>query len=112
MTRAREQSGFGLVAAIFILVVLSLLGVVMLRLVGVEGATASLSLRSARAFQAARSGVEWATRQATLGSCASSTTLALSQGGLNGFSVAVGFDGEFSHNVQTYAGRGVVRYQW
>jgi uncharacterized protein with beta-barrel porin domain len=31
---------------------------------------------------------------------------------LNGFSVAAGFDGEFSGNVQTYAGRGVVRYQW
>jgi hypothetical protein len=31
---------------------------------------------------------------------------------LNGFSVAVNFDGEFSGNVQTYTGRGIVRYQW
>jgi uncharacterized protein with beta-barrel porin domain len=31
---------------------------------------------------------------------------------LNGFSAAVSFDGEFSNNVQTYAGRGVLRYQW
>jgi MSHA biogenesis protein MshP len=90
--RARLVSapGFGLVPAIFLLVVLSLVGVVMVRLVGVEGATASLSLRSARAFQAARSGVEWGTRQVTtLAACPPSTTLALTQGGLNGFSVAV-----------------------
>jgi autotransporter-associated beta strand protein len=31
---------------------------------------------------------------------------------LNGFSVSVGFDGEYSSNVQTYAGRAVLRYQW
>jgi uncharacterized protein with beta-barrel porin domain len=31
---------------------------------------------------------------------------------LNGISVAVNFDGEFSGNVQTYTGRGIIRYQW
>ncbi len=31
---------------------------------------------------------------------------------LNGFSVAVRFDGEFSGNVQTYTGSAIVRYQW
>lgn len=90
MKRARATAGFGLVPAIFLLIVLSLVGVVMLRLVGVSGATASLSLRAARAFQAARSGVEWATRQVTtLGVCPATTTLALTQGGLAGFSVVV-----------------------
>jgi MSHA biogenesis protein MshP len=78
------------VPAIFLLVVLSLVGMVMLRLVGVSGATASLSLRSARAFHAARSGIEWGTRQVTLlGVCPATTTLALTQGGLAGFSVVV-----------------------
>jgi MSHA biogenesis protein MshP len=87
---ARARDGFGIVPAIFILVVLSFVGVIMLRLVGVEGTTASLSLRSARAFQAARSGIEWATRQIAVGgACPAATTLALAQGGLNGFSVVV-----------------------
>ncbi|HKC50885.1 MAG TPA: pilus assembly protein MshP [Myxococcota bacterium] len=90
MTPARDAPGFGLVPAIFLLVVLSLAGVVMLRLVGVSAATASLSLRGARAFQAARSGVEWGTREVTLlGACPATTTLALTQGGLAGFSVVV-----------------------
>ena len=31
---------------------------------------------------------------------------------LNGVSVAASFDGEFSGNVQAYAGRGIIRYQW
>ena len=90
MKRARGTAGFGLVPAIFLLVVLSLVGAAMLRLVGVSGATASLSLRAARAFQAARSGVEWGTRQVTLlGACPATTVLALTQGGLAGFSVTV-----------------------
>jgi MSHA biogenesis protein MshP len=76
--------------AIFLLVVLSLVGMVMLRMVGVSGATASLSLRAARAFQAARSGIEWGTRQVTLlGACPATTTLPLTQAGLAGFSVVV-----------------------
>jgi MSHA biogenesis protein MshP len=86
----RDAAGIGMVPAIFLLVVLSLVGAVMLRLVGVEGATSSLSFRSARAFQAARSGVEWGTRQVTTTSaCPATTTLTLTQGGLNGFSVVV-----------------------
>ncbi|MEX2205340.1 MAG: pilus assembly protein MshP [Myxococcota bacterium] len=90
MTRAGGTAGFGLVPAIFLMVVLSLVVVAMLRLSGVSGATASLSLRAARAFQAARSGVEWGTRQVTLlGVCPPTTTLALAQGGLAGFSVVV-----------------------
>jgi outer membrane autotransporter protein len=31
---------------------------------------------------------------------------------LNGFSVAVSFEGEFSAVTDSYAGKGVVRYQW
>jgi uncharacterized protein with beta-barrel porin domain len=31
---------------------------------------------------------------------------------LNGFALAARFDGEFSGNVQTYAGTGIIRYHW
>ena len=31
---------------------------------------------------------------------------------LNGFSLAATFEGEFSGNVTSYAGKGVARYAW
>jgi uncharacterized protein with beta-barrel porin domain len=31
---------------------------------------------------------------------------------LNGFSLAATFEGEFSGNVTSYAGKGVARYSW
>jgi hypothetical protein len=31
---------------------------------------------------------------------------------LNGFSLAATFEGEFSNVTRSYAGKGVVRYQW
>lgn len=31
---------------------------------------------------------------------------------LNGFSVAATFEGEFSSVTETYAGKGILRYQW
>ena len=31
---------------------------------------------------------------------------------LNGFSLAATFDGEFSGNVSSYSGKGVLRYTW
>ena len=31
---------------------------------------------------------------------------------LNGFSVAASFEGEFSNVTDSYAGKGIVRYQW
>jgi MSHA biogenesis protein MshP len=54
-----NQAGFTLVQAIFILVVLGLLGVVMLRLAGTQNTTSIFALQGARAYQAARSGLEW-----------------------------------------------------
>lgn len=56
-----KQRGFTLVMAIFILVVLGLLGRYMLRLSGVQYATTSYALQSARAYQAGRAGLGWAT---------------------------------------------------
>ncbi len=89
MTRARNE-GFGLVPAVFLLVVLALAGAVMLRMVGVQNATASLSLQGSRAFWAARSGVEWGIRLAITGAaCPAPTTITLNEGGLRGFSVDV-----------------------
>lgn len=59
-----NQKGFTLVQAIFILVVLGLLGAVMARLIGVQSSTSVFALQGARAYQAARSGLEWGAARA------------------------------------------------
>ncbi|MBN1958786.1 MAG: pilus assembly protein MshP [Desulfuromonadales bacterium] len=64
-----NQRGFTLVQAIFVLVVLGLLGVAMMRLSGVQSSTGVFALQGARAYQAARSGLEWGAAQAGSGVC-------------------------------------------
>ncbi|HKK53647.1 MAG TPA: hypothetical protein VKA74_18770 [Myxococcota bacterium] len=86
---SRSESGFALIAALVLLVLLSSIGAVMIRLSAIEQAGASLAILGARADQAARSGVEWAVhRAARTGSCPSAT-LELDEGVLTGFRVIV-----------------------
>lgn len=87
MTSTRHQRGISLVPALFLLIVLAALGVVAVRLTAVQQQTVVLAMQSARAYAAARAGVDWAAYQAlTSGSCASAT-LTLSEAGLSGFNV-------------------------
>lgn len=62
-----NQAGFTLVQAIFILVVLALLSAAMVRLIGVQSSTSVMALQQARAYQAARSGLEWGAARAAAG---------------------------------------------
>jgi MSHA biogenesis protein MshP len=90
MRTQRREAGFGLVTALFVLVVLAAAAGALLRLSGVEQTTALLSLEATRAYQAARSGLEWAGAHALSdGACPPSTTLTLAEGGLSGFRVQV-----------------------
>jgi len=74
MTKINNQKGFSLVQAIFILVVLALLGTYMVRLSTVGQATSTQTLLQARAYQAARAGLEWEIAQVVnAGSCANAT---------------------------------------
>lgn len=57
--RARRQSGLGLVTAIFLLVVLAGLGVASVTLFTSQQASSNLDLEGAKAYQAARAGIEW-----------------------------------------------------
>lgn len=59
MKLLRSQKGVSLVAAIFILIVLSTLGAYMVTVGGTNRATSSAALQGARAYQAARSGIAW-----------------------------------------------------
>jgi MSHA biogenesis protein MshP len=88
--RHARESGFALVAAMFIVVILALLGIMMVTIGGMERATATTALRGTQAYFAARSGVEWGVfRAVTAASCSASTPFALSGAGLDGFALTV-----------------------
>jgi MSHA biogenesis protein MshP len=90
VTRPRRQEGFALVTAIFLIVVLASAAVALSLVVGTQHRGASLSLQQARAFHAARSGVEWAMASAlATGDCPAPATLSFAEGGLGGFDVEV-----------------------
>lgn len=65
--KKHHQQGFTLVQAVFILVVLGLLGMAMVRLIGVQTSTGVMALQGARAYHAARSGLEWGAARARAG---------------------------------------------
>jgi len=87
----KKQSGFSIVMAIFILVVLSLLGGYMVKLSGVQHATSVFSIQGARAYQSARAGVGWAIARVSAGGVCGDITSAspLTFADITGFSVSL-----------------------
>lgn len=59
-----KQRGFGLVAALFLIIVIAGAIAAMWRISVTQTATSNLSLQQARAYQAARAGLEWGIYQA------------------------------------------------
>lgn len=55
----RTQGGFSLVTAIFLLVVLAGLGTAMMTIFTIHQSSSAMDVQGARAYQAARSGIEW-----------------------------------------------------
>src|SRR5215470_8915559 len=53
------QRGFSIVTAIFLVVVLALLGVFIVSVTGMQLSSHQLDVLGARAYQAARAGIEW-----------------------------------------------------
>jgi MSHA biogenesis protein MshP len=98
------QRGFSIVTAIFLIVVLALLGVYIVSITGLQQSGQQVDLQGVRAYQAARAGIEWAAYQAldpnntlnpaTCGTAfvtcpASPTTLPALAGSLSPFTVTV-----------------------
>jgi len=54
-----NQKGITLVGAIFVLVIVSLLGQYLINITGVQRQTSIMTLQGARAYQAANTGLEW-----------------------------------------------------
>lgn len=99
-----KQGGFSIVMAIFILVVLGLLGGYMLRFAGVQLGTFNAALLGARAYQAAHAGIEWGVaRIDNGGACADiAAQTAMSFSGLEGFTVRMSCTSQnFSEADQT-----------
>jgi MSHA biogenesis protein MshP len=84
-----QQRGVGLASAIFLLLVLGGLTVFLLNVSGLQHSSAALDVQGARAYQAARAGMEWGVYRALRNaSCAGTSSFALS-GGLSDFTVTV-----------------------
>lgn len=82
MRPERNEAGFGLVAAMFLIIIVALVIAAMARLAVTQNATTSLAIQQARAYQAARAGIEYGIVRVLAGQgCASFA--------LDGFQVAV-----------------------
>jgi MSHA biogenesis protein MshP len=89
----RLQQGFGLVSAIFLVVVLSALGAAMASLSAMQHASAAMDVLEVRAYHAARAGLEWGLYQSLVrSSCpgsANPTSFTPPAPTLSGFTVKV-----------------------
>jgi MSHA biogenesis protein MshP len=96
--RLQNQSGFALVSAIFILVVLGAMGAFMLTMSGVQSRTAIFAIHGAQAYHAARSGIEWGIYTIVNPGC-SNTSLTV-----EGFTVDVTCTdlGSFTEGIDTF----------
>jgi len=94
--KPRQQSGFALITAIIILVVLAGLGAFAASFVPMQQLGSAADMQGARVLLAARSGLEWGAYQVTQGgpSCAASTsnTLPATAASLTGITVTVTCD--------------------
>lgn len=86
----RQQRGFALVSAIFILVILAALGGYVVTVSTTQSASQGLDIQGSRAYQAARAGIEWGTYQVLRngGNCPASASVTLG-GVMTGFAVTV-----------------------
>ncbi len=85
----KKQQGFSIVIAIFILVVLGLLGSYMVRMSGVQQATSNYALQGAKAYQAAKAGLGWAIAKISAGGSCVDVNMVITIPDLTGFTVSL-----------------------
>ena len=73
----RSEKGLSLVQAMFVLVVLAVLGAYLVSLAVVHSRTSVLAVQGARAYQAAGGALEWGIGRAAAGLCAASQQFAV-----------------------------------
>ena len=94
-----RQRGLGLMTAIFLMVVLAMLGAFMISMTGLQQSSSVMDVQGVRAYEAARAGVEWGAWQvldpndaigsAALPTCPASPTNLTPAGTLSSFTVTV-----------------------
>jgi len=86
----RPERGFALVAALFLMVIIALVVATMSRLSVNQHVAGDLALQQARAYQAARAGLEWGINHVlATGACASGN-VDMAGGTLSDFTVSLG----------------------
>ncbi len=92
----KQQQGFTLMSAVFILVILTLIGTFIVSIASLARSADTLTVQGTRAYYAARSGLEWGIYQVAPSggsppyNCPTSpTTLTFSQGAMIGFTATV-----------------------
>jgi MSHA biogenesis protein MshP len=86
----RAQRGFAIVTAVFLIVVLALLGAIVVSLSSTQQIGVTRDLQGSRAYFAARAGIDWGIYQALQSnSCAAATVLPALAGSAAGFTVQV-----------------------
>ena len=88
----RPERGFALVAALFVMVIIAVVVATMSRLSVTQNSSLDLAVQQARAYQAARAGLEWGLHQLMLESNAGVCpvgNVSLAGSGLDDFSVSV-----------------------
>ncbi len=66
-----RQAGFGIVSAVFILVILAFLGVSITFMAGTQRNAVMIDILGSRAYQAARAGIDWGTYRALVSAACS-----------------------------------------
>ena len=84
-----KARGFGLVAAMFVMIVVSMVVIAMARLSTAQHGSNSLSIQQGRAFQASKAGLEWGISRTYKASSCATGTLNLAGSGLAEFSVSI-----------------------
>ena len=89
MPARAPQSGFALVGAIFLIVILAAIGAFAVSISGVQHATSSQSVIAARVYYGAKAGLDWGIQQSRVPACAATSTFTPAGAGLTGVTVTV-----------------------
>lgn len=89
----RPERGFALVAALFVMVIIAVVVATMSRLSVTQNTSLDLAIQQARAYHAARAGLEWGLHQLMLesnaGVCPVNAAVSMSGSGLDDFGVSL-----------------------
>lgn len=97
----KRQQGMTLIGAIFILVIVALIGQYLVNVTSTQRQTGLLAIQSARAYQAANAGLEWGIAEVVLNNnCPASTALSLPNSNFT-VTVTCNTNGTFTENVST-----------